>query len=174
MAFACAPVAPPNCAGRCIGLTSFPEVPIWLAGQTMGLGTLYPPHVLWERVVIDDRQLQTCAFWRAAPVITHRGKRKLLNFYDGSNERSDLFPIPFTASSPRGLLIAIAPSHEGAAHSCEHRMVTRSSAQLDYSLAARTGAVTSFRKWFRWRNKTPQSVSQLIGQSTDSTPRNPM
>ncbi len=29
-----------------MGLTSFPSVPIWLAGQTMGLGTLYPPEVI--------------------------------------------------------------------------------------------------------------------------------
>ena len=52
-------VARPRGAGRCIGLTSFPEVPIWLAGQTTGLGALYPPHVRRGLAVVDDRQLQT-------------------------------------------------------------------------------------------------------------------
>ena len=55
-------------------------------------------------------------FWRAAPVIAHRGKRKLLIAYDGSDERSVGFPIPFTASSLRRLARRIdSPSQASCA-----------------------------------------------------------
>jgi hypothetical protein len=59
VAIAYAPVAAFLRGRRCIGFTSFPKVPIWLASQTMGLGTFYPPHVLRERIAVNDPQFQT-------------------------------------------------------------------------------------------------------------------
>jgi len=37
---------PQGSCGRCIGLTSFLKMPIWLACQKMGLGTFYPPRAV--------------------------------------------------------------------------------------------------------------------------------
>ena len=59
MAVACASVATPYWRWRCIGFTSFPLMPIRPAGQTMGLGTFYPPRVLREQAEGHDPLLQT-------------------------------------------------------------------------------------------------------------------
>jgi hypothetical protein len=72
-------------------------------------------------------------FWRAAPAIAHRGKRKLLIAYDGSVERSGCFPVPFTASSLRRLARRIACPRRQAVGSVEPGMAIHGSAQLDYS-----------------------------------------
>ncbi len=66
MAFTCDQVAHNSLKScrRCIGLTSFPKVPNWLACQKMGLGTFYPPRAVgnsFQYVTWNDR----CAmpFW---------------------------------------------------------------------------------------------------------------
>ncbi len=75
MALDCSQVANALQCWRCIGFTSFPSVSIWLASQTMGLGTLFPPQVLWERTQVNDMQFLTCCLLAAAPRVTLRDKR---------------------------------------------------------------------------------------------------
>jgi hypothetical protein len=68
MAVACASVATARRAGRCIGFTLFPKVPIQPAGRMTGLGTFYPPHARRERTEVNDPQFQTwCRFGRSSP-----------------------------------------------------------------------------------------------------------
>lgn len=75
MAVACASVATPDRRWRCIGLTSFPKVPIRLASQRMGLGTFYPPRVRREQTQVDDPGFQTRCLLAAA--LRQVGKQEL-------------------------------------------------------------------------------------------------
>lgn len=112
-------------------------------------------------------------FWRAAPAIAHRGKSKLLIAYDGSDERSVSFPIPYTASFLRVLLGALTHLHRRAVHSCEYGMAFHGSAQLDCSGCTR-GRGHFIPEVVPVENKTPQAVSLLTGQRTGSTSSAPV
>lgn len=50
-----------------MGLTSFPSVPSLVATRQMGLGTLYPPEVVWERCEVHDLRILTSCLLAAAP-----------------------------------------------------------------------------------------------------------
>ena len=85
-----------------MGLTSFPSVPIWLASQMMGLGTLSPPEVNWERCTDYDKCIRTSCLLATAS-LEEVNKRKLFNLYDGSSESSyfishTLYPSNLPAS----------------------------------------------------------------------------
>lgn len=73
MAIACALVATPLQVWRRIGFTSFPFVPSPAAAELMGLGTLYPPEVVWERCEINDMRILTSCPLATAPL--QRGRQ---------------------------------------------------------------------------------------------------
>ena len=120
--------------------------------QLMGLGMFFPPHVLWERIAIHDTRFLTCRLLAVAP----RGpgnKRKLLYCYDGSDEHSHVFPVPYTSASPDRLVRSVLRLHRRLMRGCAGRLTVASHAPITRD--ARTVEVASFQKRFRCRNKAP-------------------
>jgi hypothetical protein len=132
MAVTYASVATPYWRWRCIGFTSFPKVPIRPAGQTMGLGTFYPPRVLREQVEVHDTQPQTrCRFGRSSPA--SRKTRVSCTILTTVLTNVHLcFPYPLPRH-PLIVLLDVSRSIAGALRAKRHGMFIRSSAQPNCS-----------------------------------------
>ena len=148
MAFACARAALGQMAGRCIGFTSFPKAPIWLACQKMGLGTLYPPRVQREQTEVHDPQFQTrCRFGHSSPV-TRKTRVSCSMVTTVLTSVHMCFPYPLPRH-PLAVLLSrfVVFTHDfcacgaGCLIAASHEPITRD---------ARAVGVTSFQKWFRW------------------------
>ena len=51
-----------------------------------------------EPIAVHDKQWPTWCLLATAPQFALRDKRKLFYFYDGSVERSHVFPVPYTSA----------------------------------------------------------------------------
>lgn len=133
MAVACAWVASAKTArGRCIGLTSFPEVPIWLACQTMGLGTFSPPCAHGERLVMDDTRVRAqCRFGCSSPASRKTSVSCVILTTVPTNVQV-AFPYPLPRH-PCGVLLAASHALAGKLRVFRRRMAIHGFAQLDYS-----------------------------------------
>ena len=149
---------------RCMGFTSFPDRPTgWQ--PAMGLGTFFPPHVLGNPLShMTDSGLRG-AFWLQLLDLHQRDKRKLLYSYDGSIERSHMFPVPFTSAFLDRLVQSIGqPLQVACAHGAcgpdaeclsvaSHPAITRD---------ARTAKVTPFQEWFQYETRSIKLVKQDV------------
>ena len=100
MAFDYSQVAGTLRCWRRVGLTSFPFVPSLAAARQKGLGTLYPPEVIWERCEGNDLHILTSC--RLATALPQKGenKRELFYRYDGSDESSHYISHTLYPSDP--------------------------------------------------------------------------
>jgi hypothetical protein len=76
-------------------------------------------------------------------------KRELVYVYDGSDERSVSFPVPFTASSLRRLARRIDPPSQAGCALFRARGGFPWLRNDWITPVARMDAVTSFQKWFQ-------------------------
>jgi hypothetical protein len=172
MAVACASVAPPNGAGRCIGLTSFPKVPTWLACQTMGVGTFYPPRAQWELngSAMTVHCVARYRFGSSSPA-NRKTSVSWSMFTTVLTNVQLAFPYPLPRHPCAVLLDALTRLRRRAVHSFERGVAFHGSATTGLLRSRAWTRSLRSRSGFSKRNKTPQAVSLLTGQRTGSTSR---
>jgi hypothetical protein len=139
MAFTCDQVANNSLGScrRCIGLTSFPKVPIWLACQKMGLGTFFPPRASGNSFQTMTRN-DYCAmpFGHSSPG-QNRRKQALAAYCSRWFRRTFTLHFPYPLSQhPRTFLLTSVDTPHGVSvlvAEASSRVFIRSSAQINYS-----------------------------------------
>src|SRR5438034_11374419 len=98
----------------------------------MGLGTLYPPEVMWERCAVHDRRIQTsCLFGHSSPLAGETSVSCLIVTTVQARVHIT-FPMPFTPATFPRLVRGIGTDSR---QPCvlAHGLFNRSSAPPDYS-----------------------------------------
>ena len=118
--------------GDTSGLPRFPRCPIRPAGQTMGLGTFYPPRVRREQAEVNDPQLQTrCRFGPSSPVSRETRVSWIIVTTVQANVHL-CFPYPLPRH-PLTVLLDVSPTITDVLRAVRRGMFSRSSAHPDCS-----------------------------------------
>lgn len=129
-----------------MGLTSFPSVPIWLACQKTGLGTLFPPEVLWERCEVHDMRILTSCLLAAAPPLLERQELAAQCSRRFRREFTVRFPYPLPWRSFQCLLLELGLTRVSLVCSRTGRLTIASHFRI--APDARMVKVAPFQAWF--------------------------
>lgn len=152
MALACARVATP-CGVAMHGVYLVSQGARTGGSQPMGLGMFYPPHVQWDRAAVDDLRLQTRCLLAVAPRETRETSVSYLLVTAVLTNIHMCFPYPLPRH-PLSVLFALLAALASGVCACSAGCLTVAS-HTPITRNARTVGVTSFQKWFRYRNKAP-------------------
>src|SRR5437773_10068092 len=123
----------------------------------MGLGTLFPPEVVWERCAVHDKCILTSCLLAAAPPL--REKQVLAAYFLRRFRREFTlhFPYPLPRQSSRVLLVGLGLTRVSLVCLRTGRLTVAPHPRITPD--ARTVEVTSFQTWFWWKNKTQRAVA---------------